>query len=176
VSRSAERLGVLMVVGAITGGALSVSALAGPNGVATVHTPAERIDAPDTVSGPLAELLQSINAERARRGVAPLVWNAQLALAAQVQSDDMATHNRVDHTGTDGSNAGQRLSAAGFDWTGWGENLAAGQSTVAALFEDWMQSESHRPQLVGAWTYVGIAVAISSLGIAYWTLVVATGR
>jgi uncharacterized protein YkwD len=38
-----------------------------------------------------------------------------------------------------------------------------------------MASSGHRRQILGGHVHVGLAVATSSAGTAYWTLVVATG-
>src|SRR5687767_4167447 len=48
------------------------------------------------------------------------------------------------HRGDDGTNAGQRLTRAGYRWSFYGENLAAGQATPAEVVADWMASPSHR--------------------------------
>jgi uncharacterized protein YkwD len=42
-----------------------------------------------------------------------LAWNAALTQAALVHSDDMVAFNFFSHTGSSGSNAGQRATAAG---------------------------------------------------------------
>jgi uncharacterized protein YkwD len=69
------------------------------------------------------EVLALVNAYRAAGascgsegsfpGALPLAWNAPLTQASLVHSDDMAAANFFSHTGSDGSNAGQRATAAG---------------------------------------------------------------
>jgi uncharacterized protein YkwD len=71
-----------------------------------------------------AELMQRINAYRARGATcgsygsfAPtsaLTWNDPLQSAAARHSSDMASHNFFSHTGSDGSNAGTRITQAGY--------------------------------------------------------------
>ena len=34
--------------------------------------------------------------------------------------------HRMTHTGSDGSDAGQRISREGYRWSAWGENVAMG--------------------------------------------------
>ena len=57
----------------------------------------------------------------------PLVFNLFLIDSAREHSQWMSDTNTFSHTGEGGSNAGQRMSAAGYDFTGsWGsgENIA----------------------------------------------------
>ncbi len=82
--------------------------------------------------------------------VTALRWSAALTDAARRHSQDMVDHNFFDHTGSDGSNAGQRISEAGYRWTSWGENIAAGQPTVESVVQAWMGSEGHCRNLMNA--------------------------
>ena len=57
----------------------------------------------------------------------PLAFNLFLIDSAREHSQWMGDTNTFSHTGEGGSNAGQRMSAAGYNFTGswgWGENLA----------------------------------------------------
>jgi len=82
--------------------------------------------------------------------VSAIRWSTALAQAAQRHSQDMVDHNFFDHTGSDGSNAGQRISAAGYRWSSWGENIAAGQSSAEAVVQAWMNSEGHCRNIMNA--------------------------
>lgn len=53
----------------------------------------------------------------------PLAMNAQLMAAARVHSGDMFTNQYQGHTGTDGSSPGDRITAQGYTWSTWGENV-----------------------------------------------------
>jgi uncharacterized protein YkwD len=59
--------------------------------------------------------------------VQPLAFNAKLIDAALAHSNDMLQHDFQSHTGTDGSDPGQRMDAAGYpaSTSGWGENIFA---------------------------------------------------
>lgn len=70
-------------------------------------------------------------------------WNCLVKEAAQIHSNDMANNNFHDHTGSDGSSAGQRITRVGYNWRSWGENIAAGQPTVAAVMDSWIKSPGH---------------------------------
>jgi uncharacterized protein YkwD len=73
----------------------------------------------------------------------PLAWHCSLEAAAQIHSTDMADNNFFSHTGSDGSNAGQRISATGYSWRAWGENIAAGYATVESVVTGWLDSPGH---------------------------------
>src|SRR5262245_65198679 len=49
----------------------------------------------------------------------PLAFDTRLIQSARDHSQDMSDHNYFSHTGSDGSNPGQRMSAAGFPWQSW---------------------------------------------------------
>ena len=76
--------------------------------------------------------------------VAPaLTWNCKLAAAAHKHSQDMATNNFMDHTGSDGSSPGDRIAAEGYNFSYWAENVAAGYTTVDQVMNAWLNSSGH---------------------------------
>lgn len=99
-----------------------------------------------------AELLSRINTIRASgavcggiayASVGSLTWDFQLQQAATVHATDMSTKDFFSHTGSDGTTLRQRLPAAGYMHRFAGENIAAGQTTVAQTMADLMASPSH---------------------------------
>jgi len=82
--------------------------------------------------------------------VSPVVWNDQLAKAAYDHSVDMNTNNYFSHTGLDGSDPGQRITAAGYSWSSWGENIANGYTTEQAVMNGWLSSEGHCKNIMSA--------------------------
>ncbi|MGA0878914.1 MAG: CAP domain-containing protein, partial [Ilumatobacteraceae bacterium] len=59
------------------------------------------------------------------------------------------TTGGISHTGPDGSDLRQRVAAAGYNgWTNIGENLAAGQGSVAAVMDSWVKSAGHMANLI----------------------------
>ena len=143
---------------------------------AVASEPAIRVDAPTTSShGALAQqMFDKINAERRSRGLAAYLPNAQIIAAAQGHSNDMAARSTMTHTGSDGSNGGQRITRAGFVWGAWGENVAAGFGDPNVLYDAWYDSSGHRGQLLGNYRYAGVGVAANGQGALYWTLDVAS--
>ena len=65
---------------------------------------------------------------------------------------DMANNNFFSHTGSDGSSAGDRATRAGYSWSAWGENIAAGvpYSAVSAVMQGWIDSPGHCANLMNA--------------------------
>jgi len=61
--------------------------------------------------------------------VEPVVWNDLLEEAAQNHSNDMYENDYFDHTTPDGIGAGERITATGYGWSTYGENIALGYST-----------------------------------------------
>jgi len=99
-----------------------------------------------------------INQERTSRGIPPLTSNLLLHNAAWGHSNDMAQNNFFNHTGSNGSQFYERITAAGYDWSTCGENIAAGYSTPAAVVAGWMASqEGHREAILNV-NYVDIGI------------------
>lgn len=132
-----------------------------------------------------SEWLAAVNAARAQArqcggasvpAVAALSWSGALATAAGRHSSDMAARNFFSHSGSDGSDVGQRVSAAGYGWTGVGENIAAGPASLSAVMSGWLASPGHCANIMGgAHRDVGVACVASSGGAypRYWTMVLA---
>ena len=99
--------------------------------------------------------------------VNPVVWNDQLEKAAQKHSDDMKSNNFFSHTGSDGKNAGNRITNAGYVWTTYGENIGSGYKTEEAVVNGWINSGGHCKNIMNA-GFKDMGVAVSG---DYWTQV-----
>jgi len=73
----------------------------------------------------------------------PLAMNPALRCAARKHSKQMVTEDFFDHTTPWGETPGDRIEGAGYSWSTWGENIAAGNSTAAATMQQWMDSDGH---------------------------------
>ena len=105
-----------------------------------------------------------------------LVWNPQLAQAAEQHSREMARLAYFDHVGRDGSRVSQRADAAGYRWRSIAENLAAGYSNLADALRGWIRSEGHcRNLLDERYSEFGLSRVVSERPgdryRVYWTLV-----
>jgi uncharacterized protein YkwD len=137
-----------------------------------------------------SEAMALVNAQRAsgascgsrgRFAAAPaLNWNDALAQASLVHSDDMVSANFFSHTGSTGQNPGQRIAAAGYASSTWGENIAAGQPTVASVVAGWMASDGHCANIMNpAFRDVGLACVAGNAGNSYrtyWTMALGAPR
>ena len=114
------------------------------------------------------------NQQRVNAGLAPLNANGALNNAAAAHSADQAARNQMTHTGSNGSNAGDRIRAAGYQPGTWGENVAAGYTSASSVVAGWMGSSGHRANILNpAFTQIGVASATAADGTRYWTMVLA---
>ena len=98
---------------------------------------------PGVRTGWQERMLARVNAVRAEAGARPLRLCPTLTRSAEAYAREMARDNWFGHTGADGSTTGQRIAAAGYRPVLVGENLAAGQPTVAEAMGDWRRSSTH---------------------------------
>ncbi len=110
---------------------------------------------------------------------APLAWSCKLEDAALRHSIDMAANDFFSHTGSDDTNAGQRIAATGYQASFWGENIAGGYLNAAAAMADWLASPGHCANIMRTtFTELGAALAINPAAAYenYWTQVFAVPR
>ena len=104
---------------------------------------------PTAAANDQARVVELVNAERTARGLAPLAWENRLAVAADTYAASMAHGNFFSHTGPDGSDVVTRVESAGYrGWSFLGENLAAGQPTPERVVQGWMNSPTHRANVL----------------------------
>ncbi|GLX17241.1 sigma-70 family RNA polymerase sigma factor [Streptomyces lavendulae] len=120
-------------------------------------------------AGVAGQVIALVNQERAAAGCGPLKEDAQLRSAAQGHSDDMARRDFFDHTNPDGADPGARTTAAGYRWSTYGENIAKGQQTAAAVMDSWMKSPGHRANILNcSFKDIGVGIHTGSGG-PWWT-------
>lgn len=104
-------------------------------------------------------IFELTNVERANYGLPPLIWDPSVAAVARAHSDDLAINNLFGHTGSDGSDVGQRLARAGISYRNWAENVIGGRSTPEAAVAGWMDSPGHRANILNRnVTHLGVGV------------------
>lgn len=97
--------------------------------------------------------------------VSAVTWNDILEQTSFLHSKDMEQNNYFSHTSLDGKNPGQRLTAAGYNWLAYAENIAKGYSTEETVIEGWKNSEGHCKNMMnGNLTEMGVGKSG-----AYWT-------
>jgi hypothetical protein len=122
-------------------------------------------------------LLSATNTQRSQNGgLQALSLNSKLSSAAQTKANDMVARNYWSHTTPDGKEPWTFVDAAGYLYQKAGENLAYGFSTPSETVIGWMNSPSHRANILDT-TYkeVGFGFANSSsyVGTGEETIVVA---
>ncbi|WTP21351.1 CAP domain-containing protein [Streptomyces sp. NBC_00203] len=125
-------------------------------------------------SSAVARIVALVNSERSKVGCSPLTLNAKLSKAAQAHSVDMASHQNMSHTGSDGSDPGTRITRAGYIWSSYGENVAYGYSTPEQVMAGWMSSPGHKRNILDC-GYKEIGVGLAQPG-SYWTQDFGTAR
>jgi uncharacterized protein YkwD len=161
--------------------ALWVSVVAGfflPLAVAPVlvlaPSPSPPIDRPAFAT----ETLRLHNAARAARLRPPLALDARLTAAAQGQAEDCARRDVLSHTGTDGSTPWDRIRRAGYRYSAASENAASGWPDTPPGFpasawgprqavDQFLGDGSHRRNVMGDWTVLGVGVAAARNGRRY---------
>ena len=128
------------------------------------------------VSDVQGSVVNSVNHQRALVGLAAMSVDGRLTAAAQGHSDDMARRQTMTHQGSDGTDGGRRANNAGYRWSTWGENVAAGQPTANEVMAAWLNSPGHRANILHRGVvHIGVAATTGSNGVIYWTMVVAAG-
>lgn len=111
------------------------------------------------------ELLAITNKDRIDVGLAPLVLNRQLSNAAQMKAKDMFAKNYWAHFAPDGSTSPWGfIKDSGYQYLYAGENLAKGFTSSDDIVKAWMNSPSHRENMLSdKYKNVGFAVAEGKL-------------
>ena len=114
-----------------------------------------------------------INEIRDEYGLPRFANSQKITQAALRHSNDMADNNFFDHTGSDGSRAGDRLDEACYNWQAYGEIIAAGYRSSSNVVEAWMEGPGHRSIILDgelAEFGAGYAYNRSSKYKHYWTV------
>ncbi|MCS6909199.1 MAG: CAP domain-containing protein [Anaerolineales bacterium] len=115
-----------------------------------------------------AEVVALTNQHRVAAGCAPLTINSRLMAAAQLHSEDMALHDFLSHTGSNGSSPWDRMRAQGYNFSHAAENIAAGYPTPASVMDGWMNSPGHRTNILNC--------DLREIGVGYYFLANDTGN
>ena len=104
----------------------------------------------------------------------PVSWNSKLACAARAHSQDMGERGFFDHISPEGTTPGERAQTSGYIYQTVGENIAAGQSTPAAVVEGWLGSDGHCANMMNdRFTELGVGHTFAPEDVYrfYWTQV-----
>ncbi len=122
-----------------------------------------------------AQVVQLVNQHRAGMGLVTLSNAATLTASAEWKSLHMAGTNYFDHNDRAppvARTVSERLEACGYPSrsAGWGENIAYGYTTAAAVMNAWLNSSGHRANIENpSFRTIGVGVARNGSGPRYWT-------
>lgn len=127
-------------------------------------TPAPTPTPSAQISAEKQKMLDLINAERAKVGVAPLQADMKVMEVAQIKSDDMVKNNYFSHTSPTYGSPFDMLRKFGVTFYGAAENIAKNTS-VEAAHAALMASEGHRTNILNpSYNFIGIGITDSSSG------------
>ena len=92
--------------------------------------------------------LDTVNAIRTARGLAPLELSAQLNAAAKTHSIDMASQQRPWHFGSDGSSPLDRFARTGYPGIMLGENISETYENDTETLQVWMNDTDARSSIL----------------------------
>lgn len=153
---------------------LSAPDLAAPAGAAVKARPgglsyAVAAQVLPAVASQLGEVVALTNARRAAVGAPPVTWNACLVPYSQTWAQTLAARGSLAH-----QDLGPLLSACSLASTG--ENVAMGYATPSAVVTGWMNSPSHRANILNpVFTQISIGLATDGSGRRYWTMNLGAG-
>jgi len=98
-------------------------------------------------------VVELVNAERRRRGLAPLTPSKKLMDVSRAWSGTQASRRRMYHSRN-----------------GYAENVAYGQPTPEAVVNTWMNSRGHRANILSSRAReIGVGCVAAADGRLYWT-------
>jgi len=120
-----------------------------------------------------SQVLEATNEQRLKLGLPALKLNPSLSEAAQNKAAHMFANNYWAHTAPDGSTPWDFIKGTGYRYSVAGENLARDFDDTPSMVEAWMNSPTHRANIVHPkYTEAGIAVVNGKLDGIETTLVV----
>lgn len=119
-------------------------------------------------------LLVSTNDVRKANRLSDLKINQQLSQAAQEKAQDMIQKGYWSHVSPDGTQPWYWIDTTGYNYEAAGENLAKNFSTSQAVITAWMDSKTHRANVLStSYQDVGFGMADGDVDGKYTSVVVA---
>ena len=118
-------------------------------------------------------VIELTNQERLKLGLPPLSLNGNLSQAAQLKAGDMFAFDYWSHNSPSGRTPWEFFSQVGYSYSFAGENLARDFQNSEAVVQAWMNSPTHRANIVNDdYQEIGLAVVDGTLDGVETTLVV----
>ena len=120
-----------------------------------------------------SEVIRLTNDRRITAGLSPLSENGALSQAAQAKGADMLNKGYWAHFAPDGTSPWSFFTDFGYRYRYAGENLARDFSSPGAAVDAWMNSPTHRENILnGNYKEVGIGVVEGNLAGVETTIIV----
>lgn len=108
-----------------------------------------------------SKLIELTNQERINNNLPPLSINSKLEEAATNKANSLITNQYFSHTSPDGKNFSEWIKEVNYEYVYAGENLAMDFITAEGVVKAWMNSESHKKNILSQ-LYDETAIAITS--------------
>ena len=114
------------------------------------------------------QVVELVNAERAKAGLGALTLDKSIEAAALVRAREIEIS--FSHTRPDGRSFSTVLTDNGISFSGAGENIAWGQKSPEEVVNAWMNSPSHRANILNSrFTKIGVGYYQNQSGRNFWT-------
>lgn len=121
----------------------------------------------------VSKVLDQTNSQRLKLGLKSLTFNSTLSKSAELKANDMFANNYWAHTSPQGKSPWDFFNTAGYEYSLAGENLAKDFYDTEGLMKAWMNSPTHRANIVNPkYQEIGLSVVSGILGGVKTTLVV----
>jgi hypothetical protein len=111
----------------------------------------------------VSDIIELSNEARKNQSLEPLQINTALMNAAQMKAEDMAEQHYFAHTAPDGSVAWDYFKEASYKYSLAGENLAITNEDAQAVIDGWLNSQTHRDNLLNS-KYADFGIGLASFG------------
>ncbi|MBM7703131.1 CAP domain-containing protein [Metabacillus iocasae] len=116
------------------------------------------------------KVVELVNQERQKAGLAPLQLDTKLSDVAREKSRDMMNKGYFDHQSPTYGSPFDMMKQFGISYKAAGENIAKGQRTPEEVMNGWMNSSGHRANILSNnFTHIGVGYVKASNGTTYWT-------
>lgn len=129
-------------------------------------TPEEKVPA---LSGEEQKMIDLVNMERTKEGLAPLTPDLTLSQVARIKSTDMIEKNYFSHTSPTYGSPFDMMKQFGITYRTAGENLACNQN-VESAHQSLMESPGHRQNILNPnFTHIGVGIVEGGMCGAMYT-------
>ena len=135
----------------------------------TTKTEANNNTGSNTNSSVEMEIVNLVNIERQKEGLAPLQYSSELSNVARMKSQDMAQKNYFSHNSPTYGDPFTMMKSFGIKYRTAGENIAKGYSSAQSVMNGWMNSSGHRANILNpSFGKIGVGY-VNINGTTYWT-------